>query len=262
MSEIHADAVSLIDNRPYTTSLAIAEHFDKRHDAVLRDIRALIGDCPSSFTAHNFVASEYTDPTGRKLPMYHVFFDGFILLVMGYTGKKALQMKLAYIEAFNAMKAKLEASKESVAPELDAIFRALIDAKVAEADCSGSIKRVLHAQAWNAYRRHFGLGKNDQLPPARMSEAIAFLARLELGGKKKLERGDRERPERIEAPNSDRRRKSIIDDLDRIEKELKSMEPRVRWQLCPTSADTHDMDFFYTQLHLNNMAVGAIFTAR
>jgi len=41
--------------------------------------------------------------------MFTVFFDGFILLVMGYTGKKALEMKLAYIAAFNAMREKLAA---------------------------------------------------------------------------------------------------------------------------------------------------------
>ncbi len=44
--------------------------------------------------------------------MYIVFFDGFMLLVMGYTGKKALQMKLAYIEAFNAMREKLETKEK------------------------------------------------------------------------------------------------------------------------------------------------------
>lgn len=39
--------------------------------------------------------------------MYIIYRDGFMLLVMGYTGKKALAIKLAYIEAFNAMEEEL-----------------------------------------------------------------------------------------------------------------------------------------------------------
>ena len=119
-SLIPSPSVSLIEGRPATTSLAIAEHFGKPHDRVLKDIRNLCGNCPEKFTAVNFDASEYTDSTGRKLPMYTVFFDGFILLVMGYTGKKALGMKLAYIEAFNAMREQLEGKKSAPALESEA----------------------------------------------------------------------------------------------------------------------------------------------
>lgn len=108
-----APSVSLVNGRPATTSQKIAEHFGKPHDRVLKDIRNLCGNCPEKFTAVNFDASEYTDSTGRKLPMYTVFFDGFMLLVMGYTGKKALGMKLAYIGAFNAMREQLEGKKPS-----------------------------------------------------------------------------------------------------------------------------------------------------
>lgn len=111
MSNFPIPSVILINNRPSTTSLAIAEYFEKRHCDVLRDIQNLIANCPKEFTERNFALSEYSDSTGRKLPMYHVFFDGFILLVMGYTGPKALRMKLAYIEAFNAMQAKIESKK-------------------------------------------------------------------------------------------------------------------------------------------------------
>ena len=111
MSEFPIPTISLIDNRPATTSLAIAEHFCKRHDHVLRDIEKLIAECPQDFGRSNFGLSSYTNSQGKVQPMYTVFFDGFILLVMGYTGKKALQMKLAYIEAFNAMRVKLEKKK-------------------------------------------------------------------------------------------------------------------------------------------------------
>lgn len=108
-----APSVSLVNGRPATTSQKIAEHFGKPHDRVLKDIRNLCGNCPEKFTAVNFDASEYTDSTGRKLPMYTVYFDGFMLLVMSYTGKKALGMKLAYIAAFNSMREQLEGKKSA-----------------------------------------------------------------------------------------------------------------------------------------------------
>lgn len=40
-------------------------------------------------------------------PGYEITRDGFTLLAMGFTGKQALQWKLRYIEAFNAMEAQL-----------------------------------------------------------------------------------------------------------------------------------------------------------
>lgn len=134
MSAFPLPAVSLITNRPATTSLAIAAHFDKNHKEVLRDIRDLISQCPSEFNERNFAPVDYVDSKGESRPMYHVFFDGFILLVMGYTGKKALRMKLAYIEAFNAMKAELEARQKEIPADFQAVIHALIDAKVAQAN--------------------------------------------------------------------------------------------------------------------------------
>ncbi len=101
--------VSLVNGNPATTSIVIAECFGKRHDAVLRDIRNLVEGCPADFNGHNFVEVDYVDAKGERRSMYNVFFDGFILLVMGYTGKKALAMKLAYIASFNAMRDKLAA---------------------------------------------------------------------------------------------------------------------------------------------------------
>ena len=110
-------SLSVVEGRPAATSLKIAECFDKEHKNVLADIRNLLADCPDEFGRLNFQPSSYT-PTNRAKPSQCniVYFDGFMLLVMGYTGKKALQMKLAYIEAFNAMRAKLEAQKQHPCP--------------------------------------------------------------------------------------------------------------------------------------------------
>ncbi|EAJ6150297.1 hypothetical protein BXA08_01410 [Campylobacter lari] len=83
-----------------TTSLDIAEVFNKRHDNIIAKIETFPKD---SFTDLNFKASKYTDSTGRVLPCYKITRDGFSLLVMGFTGEKAYKFKVEFIKAFNEM---------------------------------------------------------------------------------------------------------------------------------------------------------------
>lgn len=108
-------SLSVINGKAFTTSTDVARHFGKRHDAVLRDIRNLITELPSDH-AHNFVEMVVTVQIGsgatRNDPAYRITRDGFTLLAMGFTGKKALAFKLAYIDAFNRMEAEL-ASRQS-----------------------------------------------------------------------------------------------------------------------------------------------------
>lgn len=95
--------LELADGKPVVSSLKIAEHFNKHHYNVLQSIESLKKDCPKKFTELNFQFSEYKDSTGRKLPFYNLTRDGFTLLVMGFTGKTAIEWKIRYIEAFNAL---------------------------------------------------------------------------------------------------------------------------------------------------------------
>lgn len=83
------------------SSLKVAEFFEKRHDAVLRDIKNL--DCSEEFNLHNFVEIKYTDAKGRRQRAYAMTRDGFMFLAMGYRGKKAAAIKEAYIKRFNEM---------------------------------------------------------------------------------------------------------------------------------------------------------------
>ena len=94
--------VEIINGKPVTTSLKVAEFFGKRHDHVLRDIKNIL-ETVQHFAAPNFGVSEYKDSTGRFLTMYVMDKDAFTLLVMGYTGSEAMQFKLAYIARFNEM---------------------------------------------------------------------------------------------------------------------------------------------------------------
>ncbi|ELB8182832.1 Rha family transcriptional regulator [Escherichia coli] len=100
----HPD-VTIENGRAVTTSVAVAEFFRKLHKNVIQKIEAL--ECSSEFTELNFKSSEYTDSTGRKLPMYQITKNGFVFLVMGFTGKKAAAFKEAYIAEFDRMEAEL-----------------------------------------------------------------------------------------------------------------------------------------------------------
>ncbi|WP_372830498.1 Rha family transcriptional regulator [Pontibacterium sp.] len=99
------DVITIHDDRIVTTSLKVAEVFGKRHDDVLRKIRGL--ECSAEFNARNFTGVAYSDGKGEKRPAYEMTKNGFVILVMGFTGKKAMQFKEAYIEAFDWMADKL-----------------------------------------------------------------------------------------------------------------------------------------------------------
>lgn len=82
-------------------SLNVAACFSKQHKNVIRDIESL--DVPDDFRRLNFEPSNYLNGQGKTQPMYNMNRDGFTVLVMGYTGPKAMKFKLAYIDAFNKM---------------------------------------------------------------------------------------------------------------------------------------------------------------
>lgn len=93
--------VIMKDRQAVTSSLQVAESFEKRHDNVLRDIDDLKKDV-LNFEEMFFVSTEQ-DSYGRDRRVIYMNRDGFTLLAMGFTGKKALAFKLKYIEAFNKL---------------------------------------------------------------------------------------------------------------------------------------------------------------
>lgn len=88
------------------TSLEVTENFEKEHKNVIQSIENLIAE--NSAVKNMFIENTYKTDRGRTYPMYEMTRDGFTLLAMGFTGPKALQWKLKYIEAFNKMEQKLK----------------------------------------------------------------------------------------------------------------------------------------------------------
>jgi Rha family phage regulatory protein len=83
----------------------VAEHFEKQHKDVLESIRNLTAE--NSATKSMFIETSF-ESRGKFYPQYELTRDGFSLLVMGFTGSKALEWKLKYIEAFNEMERELK----------------------------------------------------------------------------------------------------------------------------------------------------------
>ncbi|MCF1296773.1 Rha family transcriptional regulator [Acinetobacter nosocomialis] len=96
-----SNAVFIQDHQIKTDSLKVAEAFGKNHRDVLKRISSL--DCPNDFSERNFALANYIDEQGKSRPMYEMTKDGWMFLVMGFTGEKAAQIKIAFINAFNAM---------------------------------------------------------------------------------------------------------------------------------------------------------------
>lgn len=104
--------VAIRENRVVTDSISVAEFFEKRHDDVVRKIRSVMLDCEPAYRLRNFTETVYQrdNPSGGQpipTPMIELTRDAFTLIAMGFTGKKALQWKIRYIEAFNEMEAEL-----------------------------------------------------------------------------------------------------------------------------------------------------------
>ena len=176
--------VTLVEDRPATTSLAIAEHFGKRHDDVLKSIRRLCTELPAEKRARNFAETFRTvagpNNSERQELFFTVYFDGFILLVMGYTGKKALQIKLAYIDAFNAMREELEGRQASPtpAPEPSPLSRRTDPERKALTSIINTwvgMAPIHYAAARAQVNAHFGVTSVDALTVAQVKEAIQYV---------------------------------------------------------------------------------------
>ncbi|EJZ7014722.1 Rha family transcriptional regulator [Salmonella enterica] len=111
--------ISIHDGRVITTSIDVANYFRKTHDNVLKKIRSVIAECDRTYHLVNFNEVVRNVPGGdgavRKMPIFELTRDAFVLIIMGFTGKRALQWKINYINAFNKMEEKLH--QQTILPE-------------------------------------------------------------------------------------------------------------------------------------------------
>ncbi|MBN7275545.1 phage regulatory protein [Ligilactobacillus pobuzihii] len=106
--------VIMKNNQVVTTSLQVAATFGKNHRDVLSAIDDLKKGVAGNY-ADLFYDDSYIHPQNKQTYRQVIMNrDGFTLLAMGFTGKKALQFKLKYIDAFNQMEKQLKANNKAL----------------------------------------------------------------------------------------------------------------------------------------------------
>ena len=149
--------VSINNNQVVVSSRQIADNFGKQHKDVLESIRGILA---AENSATKFFHESTFENRGKQYPEYLMNRDGFSLLVMGFTGEKALEWKVKYINAFNAMEQKLrnkELEKPKQANERDKAMllnaqsrQATLFMKLSERSSIPEFKRIMEAYAANS----------------------------------------------------------------------------------------------------------------
>ncbi len=99
--------VKIENGKPMTTSVAVAAYFDREHRDVLTSIRNILTDLSEPFRLRNFTPSTYLNRQNHTQPCYHLTRAGFAMTALGFTGKKAIQFREAYITRFDEMETAL-----------------------------------------------------------------------------------------------------------------------------------------------------------
>lgn len=203
------ELVIMHDQQAVTTSLQVANNFEKLHKNVLRDIDALKRDLLNF--EQMFIESMEQDSYGRDRRIYYMNRDGFSLLAMGFTGKQALQFKLKYIDAFNKMEKQLQQQKPLTLPEQIQIIAkgyeslsedvkdikermglpgnmahaftkkrnakiiTVLGGKDANAYCDKNIRSKTYRALFSSYRETFDQDRYNDLPMKDYDKAVDFI---------------------------------------------------------------------------------------
>jgi len=164
----------------------VAESFGKEHKNVVRDIEKILlpqSGLSEKFNALNFERISYTDSRGRRQRAYAMTRDGFTILVMGYTGAKAMQFKEFYINRFNEMEkfiGTMVSAREQF-PKLTAQIRLLHpEAKPYHyANECDMLNRIVLGVSAKQFRETHGLEKGQSIRPHLRDDQIAMLDLLQ-----------------------------------------------------------------------------------
>ena len=167
-------------------SLKMAECFIKQHKDVIRAIENAIS--PNSglseeFVQRNFAPISYQDSYGRKQKAYAMTRDGFTLIAMGFTGKKAMQFKEAYIRRFNEMEkhiAQIVAVRKDYPQLTEAVKMAHEEPKPYhysnEADM---LNKIITGYTAKQFRELHNIPKGESIRPYMTPEQIKLMDKLQ-----------------------------------------------------------------------------------
>ena len=183
-----------------TTSLKIAERFGKEHKNVLATIDKILPQVSDSFGKLNFKPTEYEQENNLGLMSKHRSYDltrdGFMIVVMSFTGKPAMAIKEWYINAFNAMAIQLSTNplqlpeaktKKALVGGLSLdqqdTIKALVNGR-AEGQPKEKQARII-IQGWSAIKKKFELSKTQtykNIEPENFVNIISLITRLPIEG--------------------------------------------------------------------------------
>ncbi|WP_407223863.1 Rha family transcriptional regulator [Enterobacter roggenkampii] len=178
--------VTSLDGQLITSSLLVAEAFGKQHKHVLEKIESL--DVTDSFSSANFSAHVQKISIGngaqRESKVYRMTKDGFMLLVMGFTGKRAMDIKIAYINAFNRMAAQLAQQTPprldgQITPEQQEALKQLVLTRSKSVPPEHQPRAAI--TLWSALKSHFGRSYKE-IDANQYSEALSLVLRIPLAG--------------------------------------------------------------------------------
>lgn len=197
-----------------TTSLQVANVFEKKHKHVLETIENLAAE--NSAVKNMFTKTTYTTERGREYPMYQMNKNGFTLLVMGYTGKIATDFKIRYIRAFDEMEEALknqssqlrlpknnaemlqviQSANEEQNKRIDEVKETVDDLKDRfglpskllgirkshvttllgghDSNAYTKLSRKTFTQFGSDFKEYFGVPRYDTLPLSKLDEGIAY----------------------------------------------------------------------------------------
>ncbi len=171
------------------SSLDVAETFEKNHRDVMESIRNIETNISSAEFSALFYLESYKASNGKTNPMYLMTRDGFTLLVMGYTGVKAMQFKLAYIKQFNAMEMTLQGKlieREKGIAVRQSLTKALQQSTENErmhghaySTYTNCIYKVLFGKNAKQLREELGIGKKENLRDYLPEEQLRAIQSME-----------------------------------------------------------------------------------
>ena len=185
------ELVKIINDQPITTSLKVAEVFEKKHKDILEKIRFLAAEISATKLEDKynpqFCEKTYIDERGKNYPMYEMNRDGFTELVGNMNGVKVREWKRKYFAAFNAMEKKLfelelerrnaeylevrNATKQSFKKLTDAVKENVLPIMESEG-ASENGKKFVYKNYVKALQDSFGIetGTRDKLPVGMLYE--------------------------------------------------------------------------------------------
>tara|TARA_R110000868_G_scaffold183647_1_gene424962 strand:+ start:157 stop:912 length:756 start_codon:yes stop_codon:yes gene_type:complete len=162
----------------------VAKAFDKSHPNVIKSIERVMSQVSDSFGEVNFNATEYEQNNNlgilTKYKKYDLTKDGFMMVVMGFTGAKAVMIKEAYINAFTIMYKRLSVTPPPTVQNVLVELPTLTPAQ--KNHIQNEVRSLVNTQIgttysgmWRSIKDQLKVGTHKEIPANKYIELCEFL---------------------------------------------------------------------------------------